>query len=446
MLNKLTAFKQKFSLNQGKIIKNLAWLFFDRVLGTGTAFLIGVWLARYLDPEQYGVLRYVTAFAYLFSPLTTLGMNSIVIRELVENPSLKNELLGTVCVIRLISSCFAAVLTIICIYISAPTEPFTWVLVAIVCSSFFLQPLSIVEQWFESQIESKYIVVSRTTSLVVVTTLRIICLVNKAPLITFVCLLVLEVAIYVFTLVFLYIRKYDTIKTWVFNLSRVKYLFKESLPLLLTGIAVTLYLKIDQVMLGQMVEKSAVGVYAVAATLSEIWYVIPVAFVSSLYPAIIKSKKLSKDVYEKRLQKFYDLMALIAYSIIILFIPVSHYLIVSAYGVEYEGAVQILYIYLWNCIFSFQGIAQGAWIVSEGLQQFNFYSTASGAVINVLLNLVLIPRFQGLGAAIATLISYAFASYFCYLIFPRTRHSAIFMTKAILLPLRLPGYVFNRKP
>ncbi|MBW4605049.1 MAG: flippase [Calothrix sp. FI2-JRJ7] len=435
----------KFSFHQSKIISNIAWLLIDRVLGTGMTFLMGVWLARYLNPEQYGTLRYVIAFVALFSPVASLGMSSIVTRDLVEKPSEKNELLGSAFTIQFISGFFAACLSIISIKILTPKDSLLCLFVAIASSVFLFQPLTIVEQWFESRVESKFTILSKNISFFISTVLKVVLIVNKAPLLALIFILALEPIIYSLILITSYSFNQQSVKKWLFQREKAKYIIKETIPLLLTGLAVNIYLKIDQIMLGQMADKTVVGVYSVAASLSEIWFFIPIAFRSSLYPDIIQSKNLSFDLYQQKLQKFYDLMALFAYCIVILFLPVSRYLILSTYGSEYLPAVPILHVYLWNCIFAFQGIAQSAWLISEGLQKINFYSTACGALINILLNLILIPHFESLGAAIASLISYAFASYFCFLIFPLTRANAILMTKAIFLPIRLPMYLLGKK-
>lgn len=435
----------KFSFHQSKIISNIAWLLVDRVLGTGMTFLMGVWLARYLNPEQYGTLRYVIAFVALFSPVASLGMSSIVTRDLVEKPSERNELLGSAFAVQFVSGFFAACLAIVSIIILTPKDSLLCLFVAIASSVYLFQPLTIVEQWFESRVESKFTILSRNISFFISIILKIILILNKAPLITLVIMLALEPIIYSLILTIYYNLNQQNLKKWLFKLDKAKYVIKETLPLLLTGLAVNIYLKIDQIMLGQMADKTVVGVYSVAASLSEIWFFIPIAFKSSLYPDIIKAKSLSIELYQKKLQKFYDLMALFAYCIVILFLPISRYLILSTYGSEYLPAVPILHIYIWNCIFAFQGIAQSAWLISEGLQKINFYSTACGALINILLNLILIPHFESLGAAIASLISYAFASYFCFLMFPRTRGNAILMTKALFLPFRLPKYLFSKK-
>jgi O-antigen/teichoic acid export membrane protein len=187
-----------------------------------------------------------------------------------------------------------------------------------------------------------------------------------------------------------------------------------------------------------MIGSDAVGIYASAAILSEASVFLPVVISSSIYPLIIRSQALDRAIYQNRLQTFYDLISLAAYSLILLVLPLASFLITSLYGKAYQAAIPILIVHIWSCLFSFQGIAQSKWIVAEGLQTFNLYSRLAGLVANVLLNLVLIPVYQGMGAAIATLISYAIGNYLFFLLIPQTRGNAILMTKALCLPLRLP--------
>jgi O-antigen/teichoic acid export membrane protein len=189
-------------------------------------------------------------------------------------------------------------------------------------------------------------------------------------------------------------------------------------------------------MLGSMVGDRAVGIYSSAATLIEALSFFPLIICSSLYPTIIQSRNLDQEIYQARLQKLYDFISIVAYGLILLLFPLSGFIIQTLYGESYQLATPIFAIYLWSCIFNFLGIAQSKWIVNEGLQKFNFYSRLAGLVSNVGLNLILIPLYQGLGAAIATVISYAIGGYLYFFLIPETRSNAILMTKAIGLPLR----------
>jgi PST family polysaccharide transporter len=191
-------------------------------------------------------------------------------------------------------------------------------------------------------------------------------------------------------------------------------------------------------MLGSMIGSHAVGIYSSAATLADAWWFLPTIVCSSLYPTIIQSKELDARIYHQRLQGFYDLISFLGYSLILLILPWLGFIINFLYGESYQAAVPVLTIYIWSVLFSFQGIAQSRWIVTEGLQKFNFYSRLAGLITNILLNLILIPLYEGIGAAIATLISYAVGNYLYFLLIPETRENAMLMTKALCLPLRLP--------
>lgn len=439
MIHQLTEAFQSSDPKFKRILGNIAWLFIDKLLSIGVAFFISVWVARYLGPANLGTLKYINAFVFLFSPLSSLGMNNVVIRELVENPGAKNEIMGTAFCLRVACGLLTSLLVMLVTFVFPPADPNIRIFIAISASGFLFKVFSVIDDWFQAQVESKYPVFSRNIVLAVLSIAKIGLIYYQAPLILFIWLPVVEAILYSLLIVIFYTRRNQlhSIFNWKFDLNRAKYIFQESLPLLFTGIAVSLYLMADQVMLGQMVGNEAVGIYSVASGLSEMWYMIPGIFSSSLYPAVIKLKQADKHLYDKRLQQYYDLMALMAYGVIACVLPLAHLLITSMYGAKYEASVPILYVHLWTCLFTFIGIAQSTWLTSEGLQKQNFIATALGAVLNIVLNLLLIPSLEGMGAAIATLVSYAVASYFCYLLFAETRANAWLMTKSLFLPLRL---------
>ncbi len=445
ILDRLTEIVDRSGPKFQRILGNIVWLFVDRVLSIGVAFFISVWVARYLGPSDLGTFKYVNAFVFLFSPLATLGMNNVVIRELVEDPAAKNEIMGTAFFLRITCGFLTTLLIILSVFLFPPENSNIQLFVSISASIFLFKVFAVIDDWFQSQVESKYPVFSRNITLVVLSTLKIAFIHYHAPLILFIWLPVIEAALYSFLIVIFYGQRnhYQSLLSWKLNLDRGKYIFQESLPLLFTGIAVSLYLMADQVMLGQMAGNRAVGIYSVAASLSEMWYMIPGIFSSSLYPAVIKLKQADKQIYTKRLQQYYDLMALMAYGVIACVLPAAGFVINALYGADYAAAIPILYVHLWTCLFTFIGIAQSTWLTSEGLQKQNFIATAVGAVLNILLNLWLIPFLEGMGAAIATLISYATASYFFYLFFPETRSNTFLMTKSLLLPLRIVLYGFK---
>jgi PST family polysaccharide transporter len=174
-------------------------------------------------------------------------------------------------------------------------------------------------------------------------------------------------------------------------------------------------------MLGEMVGNQAVGLYSAATRISEVWYFIPVAIVSSVFPSIIEAKKVSEKVYYDRIAKLFRLMSLIALSIVIPLTILSKYVIQLLYGTDYFGAGAVLAIHIWAAVFVFLGIAQGPWTLNEGLMKLALQRTVIGAVANVMLNLALISMYGVIGAAVATLISQAIASFIMNVTDKRTR-------------------------
>jgi O-antigen/teichoic acid export membrane protein len=173
-------------------------------------------------------------------------------------------------------------------------------------------------------------------------------------------------------------------------------------------------------MLGNMVGDSEVGVFSAAVRLSEAWYFIPLIITNSLLPSIIAAKDSDPSVYLKKVQKSFDIMALLGVMTAIVISAFAYYIIEIVFGGEYRRAAPILTIHTWTSVFVFIGFASGNWFIVENLQKLVFYRTLSGAVINVALNYVIIPLYGGIGAAVATLISQFVASYFFNLFTKKT--------------------------
>jgi O-antigen/teichoic acid export membrane protein len=221
-------------------------------------------------------------------------------------------------------------------------------------------------------------------------------------------------------------------------------LLAESWPLMFASLAIIVYMKIDQVMLRQLGGPVAVGIYAAAARISEIWYFLPVALASSVLPALLRARAGDASKYDARLQQYYDLSAAAAYALSIPIALVAPWLVRMAYGVEFAAAGPILAVHIWSSIFVFLGVARGQWLVNERLQRFYLVAALAGAVANVGLNLLFIPRWGGLGAAWATVISYALAGWGSSYFHPAVRSTAGMQTRALLLPLLGWRYLRDR--
>lgn len=436
----LTRLSNRLNSEHRKIIGNTGWLFIGRIFRILISLLVSTWVARYLGPKEFGILQYALAFSSFFLPLSTIQMAPIVTRDLVRQPESSNVILGTAFALQLVGGAIAAIASIALVFFVSG-NPLVHLLVAIVALKFIFNSLQPIESWFEARVESKFKVLAENVAFIFSTALKCYLILSGASVVALTIVLVLETLLYSFGLIFYYQKSRQSVLNWRTNWKKIQYFIRESFPLVLSSTTVLLYINIDRVMLGNMVGKEAVGIYSSAATLSESWWFLESIVSSSLYPMIIQSRDLGKAVYDRRLQKYYDLISLMAYGLILVMIPSASLVITILYGKAYQAAIPILIVHICSALFSFLGAAQSNWIVNEGLQKFNLYSRLAGLVSNILLNLLLIPLYGGMGAAIATIISYAIGGYFFYLVIPVTRENAVRMTKALLLPIRLPKVI-----
>jgi PST family polysaccharide transporter len=195
-----------------------------------------------------------------------------------------------------------------------------------------------------------------------------------------------------------------------------------------------IYVKIDQVMLGSIMGNEEVGLYSAAARISEIWYFIPMAICSSVAPSIYSAKReATEDSFYKKIGQLLRLLSLIAMTISFPVAFLSERIIVAMFGVDYSLASPILSIHIWASLFVFMGVGASSWFISEGLTHFSFRNTLTGAIVNVFLNFILIPKYGGVGASVATLISYAIGSVFANFFSLKTRKIFFLQIKSIAL-------------
>jgi len=389
--------------NLFKIIENIGWLSFDQLLRMGVGFFIGVWIMRYLGPEQFGLLSFASAFVGLFGAFTALGLPSIVVRDIVNNPDYTTETLGTAAVLQLISGIATYLLILAAIAYLRPNDNITRTIVAILGSMVLFEASKVAVLWFESQVLSKYIAWVQCSVFLVFAVIKIILILQWASLIAFVWAMLAEMVVMAIILLGFMNKFGPLLMKLRFNSKRAKLLLKDSWPLLISAVSITIYMKIDQIMLGQMIGDEAVGVYSAALRISEVWYFIPILIVSSIFPAVLKAKKVSEEQYYARLQKLYDLMVVISVGVAVPITFLSTPIVTLLFGEAYLGAGTILAIHIWSMIFVSLGVASSKWILAENRQMLSLQRTGIGAIINIFLNFLLIPNFGGIGAALSTL-------------------------------------------
>jgi len=395
------------------IIANTGWLFVDNLVNVIVGLLVGAWVARYLGPVRYGIYNYALAFVSLFTPLVVLGLKEIVIRDIVRTPEDKDEILGTTLGLQVVGSLLALVLAIGIAQITRPEDALSRWLIAILAGRFIFQVFSqTLDYWFQSQIQAKYIVWAKNIALVLIALVKVGLILSEAPLIAFAWAALFQVFVFTVALVTFHRLSRQMLSTWRVSFLRAKRFLKNSSPLIISGIAITIYMQVGQIMLGNMADEEAVGLYSAAIRLSELWYFIPIAISSSVFPAIIRSRESQSDkVYRKRMQVFYDIMAGLAYAIMIPLTLFAPLVVTILFGSDYAEAAPILRVHVWAFVFVSLGVARGKWLIAEDMVQFDMLATILGALVNIGMNFLLIPRYGGLGVAWATTISQAVSTY-----------------------------------
>ena len=425
--------------NLFKIATNTGWLVIDKIIGILAGFLVGAWVARYLGPAQYGIYSYALAFVALFTPVAGLGLKDIAIRNMVRQPANKEEILGTAFALQLFAGMVTLALSIGIAYVSRPGDVLARCLIAILAGRLVFQAFSnTIDYWFQSQVQSRYTVWAGSMALVVIALVKIGLILSQAPLIAFAWATLAQMVVFAVGLTIWYHLSGQRLAAWQASFRRAKQLLKDSWPLIISGLAIMIYMRIDQIMLGNMASEEALGVYSAAVRLSELWYFIPMVIAASFFPTIIRSREnQSKQVYRRRMQAFYDVMTGAAYVIVIPLALLAPLVVTTLFGADYAEAGDILRVHIWAFVFVSLGVARSRWLMAENMIRFSMTATILGTIVNVGLNYWLIPQYAGLGSAWATLVSYAVSSYLSSVLSIRLWPVFGQISLSLLIPLRL---------
>ena len=406
----------------------------------GLGLFVGVWIARYLGPDQFGLFSFATALIGLFGAIAGLGLQGIVVRDIVRDPACKEETLGTALSLQFFGGLLAYGLILGAAFWLRPDDALTKTLVAILGSIVLFKASEVALYWFESQVLSKYIIWVQNGTFLVFAAIKVALILNNAPLTAFAWATMAEALTVALLMLAMLGLRGPKLRQLRFTLSRAKALLADSWPLLLSGIAIMIYMKIDQIMLGKMVGDEAVGIYSAAVRISEVWYFIPMMIVASVFPAILEAKKRSEAQYYQRLQLLYDLMVWLSVGVALPMTFLSTSVVTLLFGEAFAGSGPVLAIHIWAGVFVFLGVASGKWFLAENRQVLSFQRTALGASVNVVLNFLLIPDFGPIGAAVSTVISQAMAAWLFDAMQPVTRGMFLMKIKSMNL-LRLVSYI-----
>lgn len=401
------------------MVSNSIWIIGGQVFQMGLTLVIGMLTARYLGPSNYGVIGYTASYVSFFSVVCQLGYTSTIVKELLDHEERQGEILGTTIFFRVCTSLLSSVIMSALIYVVDDGD-------MLIVRVGFLQSLSLVfhsfemiHYWYQSRLESSVSVKIQSLAYLIMAGYKIAILAFGKSVEWFAFSTTLEAAVVAIALLWTY-RRSKGQKLNV-SVSAGREMLMNSYHFVLSGLMSTIYSEMDKIMLGQMMNDTAVGYYTAASKISTMWSFVLMAFINSARPVIMSSKNISEERYLKQLKRLYAAIIWVGIAMAVCISVGGKLIIYIMYGEAYMPATSTLQILAWYTMFSILGSARGIWIVCEDKAKYVKYYLGIGAVLNIILNYVLIPIYGAGGAAMATLVTQIFTAVFAPLIFKETR-------------------------
>lgn len=412
--------------------RNFGWLIIDKFVALIAGLFVATWVARYLTPSGYGELNFYISFVALFLPVSTLGLQDICIRNLVKRTADHSSILGSTAFLKGIGSLVHIGLAVVVISLLRPNTPNAVTFTILIGVLYIFRTGDVFDWWFRHRVQSKYVVFANLISTLLSSGTRITFVLLKIPLVAFVAMVPVQGALLTICLfLFFYLKSETPVSKWKVEKPVLVSLLKDASPIVVSSIAIVIYMKIDNVMIGYMLGNAPLGEYAAAVRLSEAYNGIGVAFLGSVFPAFLKAKEKNVNLYNLRLQNILDLAFWVTVFVSLFTCLAAEPLVALLFGPAFVHTATVLKIQIWSSIFVLLGSSASLYLISENLTGILAWKTAMGAAANIILNLILIPTHGIYGAAIATLISYGIASVFSLVIFRKTRKLFFMMCRTI---------------
>ena len=393
-----------------KVLNNALWLFGDKLVHLLVGFLVGIWVARHLGPEQYGWLSYAIAFIGFFDALSRMGIINVVIKKLVEKPENSPQIMNTALALRFGAGFLVYALAVIAVLIFNPEPQIILWMTILLGSNLVFQAIDSLDYQFQALLLSRYSVVAKKLAYLISSALKIALILANVDLIYFALAIVIEAILAGIFFIYFYRKKIGKSLIPRIHKNITRPLLREGLPLMFTAMMAYIYTRIDQIMIGEMINGEELGKYAAAVRISDFWFSVPMLICASVFPSIVRSYA-EKDKFNLRLKRLLSFLfwmpALAALLVSAVANPAMNFL----YGEAYAGSGAVLSIQAWTALFiGFNSVSYRYFVLIEKTMLI-FYRSLLGMALNIALNLYLIPTWGIAGAAIATLISQFAISY-----------------------------------
>lgn len=413
------------------IMRNLFWAVLGKVVQLISGLIVGIIIARYLGPERYGLMNYVISYVFLFQTFAIFGLDQIEIREEARGEQPYQKIIGTAFGLKVMFSIlFMAIVSLTSWLTDA--DGYTTLLVAIYSLTIVLNSFGVIRNYFFAIVQNEYVVKSEIARTAFGIIIKLLLLASHANLTWFIVAYAFDGVLLSTGYLVAYRAKVGSVREWTFSSRYARFLLKESFPLLLTSAAVIIYQRIDQVMIGQMIDKEAVGFFAVASRFVEVLLFIPMMLTQTITPLLVKAREESQAVYEQKAQQFMNLSVWLSLLASALTACLAYWLVTLTFGQAYLPAVAVLQVMAFKAAATALSSTAGAMLVTEGLQRLAIFRDGLGCLVCVVFNYLLLPRYGIIAAAFVAIASTVAAGYLADAVIPAYRHLFVRQTRTLL--------------
>ena len=393
---------------------------------------VGIYVARYLGPERFGLLSYANSYVGIFTAIAILGLDGIVVRELVKSPDQRDTLLGTSFLLKVVGTLLMWVLILATLFFSN-NDSLTSSLIAIIAFGVLFQTFNVIDYNFQAEVKSKYVVHSQIVQLIVSSITKLVLILKGLPLVWFAAVYSLDAIILAVGLAYAYSRNSGSIKKWKWNAKVALALLLDSWPLMFAYMSYLIYAKIDRIMIKEMLDEHNVGIYSAAYILYEAPLFISLMIAKSVYPILVQYYQDNKIKFFQLYSTLSSYMTLLSY-LIVLFIFIFHEILIQiTFGESFEESSKILMLLSFGMIPMFNAFLRSSYITISGNQKIILYTTLFSAMLNIVLNLLLIKAYGVIGAVYATVFTQTVSLIVLNFAFTNTRSIFFIQAKSLLL-------------
>lgn len=422
--------------------RNFGWLIADKVIRLFTGLVVGLIVARHLGPERFGMLNYVAAAVAIMLPLVELGIDQVARRMMITKPLEAGKLLATI--VRLRLGAAAMIYLLLGAYCWSCGESQNRTLLLVLGLSLFQPAVFTPDIWLQANLRAQVAALANWAALLIGAAWRIGLVAHGADTVAFAWAAILELAL-AGLLLWGFARQSDLPR---FSAGRLwetgGQLVRESWPILLSGVAVVIYMRVDVVIIRHLISEHEAGIYVASVRLAEAGYFIPVALASSLLPSLMQKRAEGEKSYRAAIQRYYDLSAVLGYAIALVTALAAHVIVPVLFGPAYVRAGEVLVWQAFAAVFVFMGVSRGQYLTNEGRQRFGLIATIVGAATSLVLNFALIPRYGAIGAAWAMIAAHGVSAWGTTWLHPELQGNAWMQTRALLIPFRCWTYISRR--